>query len=1032
MKKISKLIAALLLLVCAGGLPAFAAEEAGKVFTIDSPEDFRVFSEQCRTNTWSDGLTVELNTDLDLREIELSGSVACFNGTFHGNSHTVKNLDTRYPVFQTIGENGSVRDLTVSAGIVSSRDNTAAVVSENNGLLENIRVAGQVSGKTVAGMLAAVNMPTGKILNCEVSGSLKGDNSVGGIAGKNRGLISLCVNRAHINTNVDDSRISSEDIKDILENILLTKSLNNTENLRRRIDTGGIAGYNMSGGTLEGCINEGIIGYPHNGYNTGGICGRTGGTVENCENRGTVYGRRGTGGIAGKQQPEITLDFSRDVLSAMSEEMGGINSLITDTLNTSESITESTYDRLSGLSKSMTEVKNSTNVIYNESLDRFDETADTVNSAAETLQDAAEDIAADTEGLEESFDSLDRMTRGIDASIDDLTGAFGLTEEERSEIISLNEELKQDLNTSLPFVEEVRENRLPSVPEERRARMSEGLTEINRLAGNARAMRTILDDLRSKRDRIADGSLQAEAEQRDRALGNAVGSLLDSTEQLDDSLARLSAFGTDLGGAVQDAADGIDIDLQANETVRAAGNDIYAGLDHISGQLDSMNAAAREDSLEVIGNLNEINRRFSRLTDLMKNERDRLNAIADNGGVFEDNSDTVDSASRITGCRNIEDVFGDTQTGGIVGTIGVEYDLDPEEDILRSNSRSLDYSFGVSASVSDCLNTGAVSAKDNHAGGITGKADMGSVRGNTNEGDVSSEGGYFVGGIAGYSEASLMENMARCRVSGKKNAGGICGYGGVLRGNRAAAEILDTEEYAGTIAGNVDSADAEKIADNLYYSGNYGAIDNIDYAGMAEKSAEPLEKILVKFRVCGHPLAIKEVQNGTLLRDVPCPETEEREGFYLRWDTDPDTVLTEDTVVDSAYCLLKTALSSEETAEGTDRPLVIADGQFREEDVLDFRMEGEGHYIVTVPEDGLTERKIRVLKPGSRECRLLVNGKEVQTETFGEYLVFTTGERELEILVVPGANLLYLFIGIGAAAVVLLLLLLKKRRGAAE
>ena len=127
----------------------------------------------------------------------------------------------------------------------------------------------------------------------------------------------------------------------------------------------------------------------------------------------------------------------------------------------------------------------------------------------------------------------------------------------------------------------------------------------------------------------------------------------------------------------------------------------------------------------------------------------------------------------------------------------------------------------------------------------------------------------------------------------------------------------------------MNSADAEKITDNLYYSGNYGAIDNIDYAGMAEKSAEPLEKILVKFRVCGHPLAIKEVQNGTLLRDVPCPETEEREGFYLRWDTDPDTVLTEDTVVDSAYCLLKTALSSEETAEGTDRPLVIADGQFR-------------------------------------------------------------------------------------------------------
>ena len=91
-----------------------------------------------------------------------------------------------------------------------------------------------------------------------------------------------------------------------------------------------------------------------------------------------------------------------------------------------------------------------------------------------------------------------------------------------------------------------------------------------------------------------------------------------------------------------------------------------------------------------LANMNEINRRFTRLTDLMENERDRLNDIADNGGIFNDTSDTVNSASRIVSCRNTADIDGDTQTGGIAGTIAVEYDLDPDKDILRNNSRSLD------------------------------------------------------------------------------------------------------------------------------------------------------------------------------------------------------------------------------------------------------------------------------------------------------------------------------------------------------
>ena len=81
-KRISKLIAALLLPVCmsfTGSPDIFAAETEEAVFRISSVEDLVRLSEKCRVNSWSDGLTVELEADLDLNGAEQIGSIACFN-----------------------------------------------------------------------------------------------------------------------------------------------------------------------------------------------------------------------------------------------------------------------------------------------------------------------------------------------------------------------------------------------------------------------------------------------------------------------------------------------------------------------------------------------------------------------------------------------------------------------------------------------------------------------------------------------------------------------------------------------------------------------------------------------------------------------------------------------------------------------------------------------------------------------------------------------------------------------------------------
>lgn len=1009
--KIVSFTAALLLLTAGSctvlnGIPAFCtevfaatdAENAQTSYEINSADDFVRFARACRVNTWSDGMTVNLNADLDL-EHESYTNVAYFNGTFNGNSHKITNLKSSKPLFQTIGPNGKVTDLELHCTITSDGDNTAAFVSKNSGTLESIRVDGIVSGKVTTGILAAVNEVGGRISACKVSGEVSGTSSTGGIAGKNSGSIFSCINLARVNTTVEDKSLSADDVQDILQNILISRTLNSTENLRVQVDAGGIAGYNLSSGLISDCVNEGAVGYPHVGYNTGGICGRNGGAVEASVNRGKVFGRKDVGGITGHQQPEIMVDFSEDVLSSISDEMDGINVLITDTLNTSESITASTSDRLSGISNTLTDVKNSTRIVYDASLERFDEAADSVNSTVQTITDTLEDISVETGDLTDAIDRLGSMSDDLSSTIDSMAFAFGMSDEEKARIQNENARLREDLNSSSRFVEEVRDNLLPVVPEERRTRINDGLNRLNRLSQDVRAMRTMFGELQDTRDRIADGSVQTEAERRDAVLSSSISSILDSMNDLDRASGSLSDFSSALGGTLHDTAAGIDISLEKNEAVRAAGEDIYAGLDRLTSQMDSLNAFAREESMEVIGNLNEINRRFNGIKDLLKNERDRLNDIAEDGGVFVDNSDVFDSPARIRGCRNEGDVQGDMTTGGIAGTIGIEYDVDPDKDVIRNNDRSLDYTFSVTALISDSENEGKVEGKGSYAGGITGKMEMGRVRGNRNYGDVSSENGDFTGGIAGYSNGILDGNSARCIVSGRKNTGGIVGYGKTLRENTAVVSQLIGEEYTGAIAGRVDELDPDEIWSNIYYAGGYGGIDNIDYAHMAEKAATPLDNVLVKYLLDGHLAKIEEVKTGTLLKDLSYPEGETRDGFLLVWDKTGETELSEDTVVTGTYRLAVAVLSAPDYYKGTNKPVLMADGAFLEEDNLDYTSLGEDHYHVTIPEDGLTERKIRVHKPDYKRYTVFVNGADTPAEAFGDYLVFTTGERDLEILI---------------------------------
>ena len=68
-------------------------------------------------------------------------------------------------------------------------------------------------------------------------------------------------------------------------------------------------------------------------------------------------------------------------------------------------------------------------------------------------------------------------------------------------------------------------------------------------------------------------------------------------------------------------------------------------------------------------------------------------------------------AGKIHNGINCGEVQGDVNVAGIVGSMSVEYDFDPEDDLTKEGNRSLNFQYKTLAVVTGCTNEGTVSAK---------------------------------------------------------------------------------------------------------------------------------------------------------------------------------------------------------------------------------------------------------------------------------------------------------------------------------
>lgn len=383
-----------------------AAQAEGTVVEIGSPEELLALAENCHYDSWSFGQTVRLTRDLDLSGVDFDG-IACFNGIFDGNGHSISNVEinshgSAVGFFRYIGESGTVKNLTISGTVKpsGSQEEIGGIAGVNYGTISDCSFLGAVNGKNSVGAIAGINKSTGTILSCTGSAVVLATNETGGIAGTNEGLISECISKSSVNIEELEPTLDLGGVD--------LSSLNLTHNIIDRNDMGGIAG--RSSGVIMECKNEGIVGYLHTGYNVGGIAGSQNGVVLNSVNRGKICGRKDVGGIAGQAEPYVESEYLEDKVRQTQEDVNRLSRTLNNISST-----------MSATSAQVQQYTSQLNGQYQTSLDHISQNVDTLKNSTNQTNQAAQGYV----------DNISSAMSQIDA-IQSAGGA--LTEEQQTEI----------------------------------------------------------------------------------------------------------------------------------------------------------------------------------------------------------------------------------------------------------------------------------------------------------------------------------------------------------------------------------------------------------------------------------------------------------------------------------------------------------------------------------------------------------------------------------------------------------------------
>ncbi len=442
------------------------------------------------------------------------------------------------------------------------------------------------------------------------------------------------------------------------------------------------------------------------------------------------------------------------------------------------------------------------------------------------------------------------------------------------------------------------------------------------------------------------------------------------------------------------------------------------------------------------------------------------NEQTDNASLLEDVSDeelTNAKEGKVAFSENTGVVNGDVSAGGIAGSMSCVFRIYQEDDILNpqtTGTKSLNFAYKAKAIIYQSYNKGDISTQKNCVGGIVGEADLGTVYGCQNYGDIKSDDGDYAGGIAGSSLSTVRLSYALSEISGKNYVGGIAGSGENIENCYAFVRIDSGGEHLGSIAGAGDG----KVTDNYFVGNQWNGIDGISYAGKAVPQAYsdfvaakgiPTEftNLKLRFLADGKEIAVIPFQYGKALSTEMLPKITPKTGYSAKWPDIDFNHLTFNETLKAEYDQLITAIASKQTRGKPARPILLAESSFEKgssitlskTDTKSQTLSVKGQNDLeswTVKVNGLydgntKEIKYRYLVPETSGkihiwIKTVSGWKEAAYQTDGSYLTFTMEPQAVfAVTMQPNIFLNYLAIWIVLAGLLICVavLFVSYRRG---
>jgi len=1014
---------------------AVYAAENYEIIRIENPEDLNKLSEGSGDDGFTRDKLYRLCNDIDITGKDMK-PIQTFSGIFDGGGHTISGFTydgmlSTIGFFRSVAEGGEVRDLSLSVNICpeGNMDNIGGIAGVNSGLIKNCTVEGTVLGLESVGGIAGRNTENGVITGCRNSASVTGMRRTGGIAGYNEGLTESCENNGDINQGGRTAWEIRDDRKKTEEEERLNNDDDNgdepeDENIDKLIPdemdagyddilekirsdqevhfTGGIAGTNS--GSVIRCVNNGCVGYRHLGYKTGGIAGYERGILDGCKNTGTINGRKNTGGIAGQLEPFVSDVFKEDSFEKVMDES----------------------DKLVGSLTTLQEELKTEDDNIQERIDAIRGSADTLRSSISGYKDyyRGKDDAMEAEMREHTGAIRDIINR-IDPKFKTKKAGDALSElqEDRKKIESLMEAAEKAVAGGVPID----------------------------MTGYIGSIKSISSDIRQQSNTLLEIAQNAGKEYNE--LKDEAASLRDRNNYFDDFLRK--------------AYDSYKVDLRSTD------DDLTSQIDTIADEMDLLNDTLKNsdsvvrsrmddivDSTQILSD--EINEGFDELT----GEIERMRNTKDLNDIFDDISDTPDgepAKGKITSCVNEGDVITDINGGGIAGMADTDPDLFSDFKVNTSGDVSLNHEKTKLAVITGCTNRGAVTVKNDCAGGIAGSMDIGAVEKSFNFGPVTSVDGDYCGGITGKSGFMIRDSFSMAAVSGNEYVGGIAGYGRSLRDNKALSTIpggvkerfgavagdVDREEETATVSGNIFVDDGVGAVNGLTFSNEASAVSYDDFINIPGIPKE-VKSMTVSFIADGEVISSLKIPYGGSVKTEDYPEIPDKDDKFGVWENNDLQNVRQNTVVNAVYASYVTTIASDEAF-----PVFLLSGKFFKDASVKYSKTGipeKDAEVNNMPEgyiEPLAKYSFNIdygydkADDSGTVVRLLSDGygdgdtaavrsdegvyTVINTERDGRYLVFpyecTDGEGEFYILKAAPDKKLMIFIVTGICLISLIILI---------